>query len=253
MKSFGADILPNLALWGVLLGVLFLCIRQGWRRGNLLLKLSALLLLVLSLPVSSRVATEFWAVVPQEINASQPPQNMAVLVFGGGLGADDHGNVWPSGNSLTRGFEGARLATQLGAPLLITGGTPHGKGVSEADTIAEFLTSKGFPDRIYREKNSINTWENAVNSLAVLQQNGWAGVYAVTDIVHARRAIACLRAAGFPRVLFWPAGVLSAPAIGATDFLPTVSALSRWRILSYEISAVAYYVLTGRIEVSDIF
>jgi uncharacterized SAM-binding protein YcdF (DUF218 family) len=253
MKSFGADILPNLALWGVLLGVLFLCIRQGLRRGNLLLKLSALLLLVLSLPVSSRIASEIWAVEAQDFGLSQPSPNMAVLVFGGGLGSDDHGNIWPSGNSLMRGFEGMWLAARLSAPLLITGGAPHGKGVSEAETIAEFLNSKGFPDRIYIEKNSVNTWENAVNSYAIFQQNGWAGVYAVTDMVHSRRAVASLQAAGFPRVHFWPAGVKPATGVGAEDFLPTVSGLSRWRILGYEISATVYYSITGRITLADIF
>jgi uncharacterized SAM-binding protein YcdF (DUF218 family) len=253
MKTLGADILPNLALWGVFLGVLLLGIRQGWGRGNLLLKLSALLMLILSLPVSSKIAADIWALEAQNGDMSQPPPNMAVLVFGGGLGTDEHGNVWPSGNSLMRGFEGSRLAARLSAPLMITGGAPHGKGVSEAETIAEFLNSKGFPDRIYIEKNSVNTWDNAVNSYAIFQQKGWAGVYAVTDMVHSRRAVASLRAAGFPRVHFWPAGVKPATGVGAADFLPTVSGLSRWRIMSYEISAVAYYVVVGRIGFADIF
>jgi len=253
MKSFGADILPNLALWGVLLGVLFLCIRQGLRRGNLLLKLSALLLLVLSLPVSSRIASEIWAVEAQDFGLSQPSPNMAVLVFGGGLGSDDHGNIWPSGNSLMRGFEGMWLANTLGAPLLISGGITHGEGRSEAEAIAEFLNFRGFSGKIYVERESLNTWENANNSYAILRQNGWTGLYAVTDMIHSRRAVACLRAAGVSDVRFWPTGSGPAAVIDAADFLPTVSGLSRWRILGYEISATVYYSITGRITLADIF
>ena len=105
----------------------------------------------------------------------------------------------------------------------------------------------------FQEGGGLNTWENANNSYAILRQNGWTGLYAVTDMIHSRRAVACLRAAGVSDVRFWPTGSGPAAVIDAADFLPTVSGLSRWRIMSYEISAVAYYVMVGRIEFSDIF
>ncbi|MDF1750198.1 MAG: YdcF family protein [Alphaproteobacteria bacterium] len=251
MKAFGTDILPNLALWGLFLGAIIIWVRGGWTRGSLLLKISVLSLFILSVPVSSRLFTQLWARDGIEGGAVQAIPNMAVLVFGAGLGSDEHGHVWPSGNTLARGFAGMWLANSLAAPILITGGVTDGAGPSEAELIAEYLVFKGLKSPVFIEKNSLNTYENAINSYEIMKQNQWAGFYAVTDPLHSRRAVACLRAAGVPVVIFSLES--KAVVIGIGDFLPTVGGLNRWRGLGYEITASLYYILVGRIGFADVF
>lgn len=98
---------------------------------------------------------------------------------------------------------------------------------SEAEVIAGFLNEFGIDStKIVLESASRNTHENAVNSLAVMQENEISSALLVTSALHMPRAAAVFRRAG---VNFTPASIdtlSSSLARGSIfAFLPTSKAL----------------------------
>lgn len=68
---------------------------------------------------------------------------------------------------------------------------------SEAEVIGGFLNEFGIDSaNIVLESDSRNTHENAINSLAVMQKNGFSSALLVTSALHMPRAAAVFRRAG---------------------------------------------------------
>ncbi len=67
----------------------------------------------------------------------------------------------------------------------------------EAEVIEEFLNEFGIDSAdIMLESDSRNTRENAINSLAIMQKNGFSSALLVTSALHMPRAAAAFRQAG---------------------------------------------------------
>lgn len=82
---------------------------------------------------------------------------------------------------------------------LLSGGSPTARptDVVEARVLARTLERWGVDrSRIIVDDRAQNTWENATQSLAFARSRGWRRIVAVTSAFHARRAMACYRAAG---------------------------------------------------------
>ena len=91
--------------------------------------------------------------------------------------------------------------------ILVSGGRPVSQldSRSEADVIAGFLREFGIDDAdIVLEREARNTHENAVNSLALMQENGFSSALLVTSALHMPRAAAVFRKAG---VTFSPVSI----------------------------------------------
>lgn len=98
---------------------------------------------------------------------------------------------------------------------------------SEAEVIAGFLVEFGVDDAyILLESKARNTRENAVNSLARMQESGYSSALLVTSALHMPRAAAVFRKAG---VTFTPVSIdsLGSSIEGRTifAFLPNSKAL----------------------------
>jgi uncharacterized SAM-binding protein YcdF (DUF218 family) len=92
------------------------------------------------------------------------------------------------------------------ARLLFTGGSASldANAVKEADIAKELFLSLGVdPQRMLFERNSRNTWENAVDSLPIGQPKDGETWVLVTSAWHMPRAVGCFRRAGW-KVIPYP-------------------------------------------------
>ena len=83
--------------------------------------------------------------------------------------------------------------------ILISSGQPivQEDAKSEAEVIEGFLNEFGIDSaNIVLESDSRNTRENAINSLAIMQKNGFSSALLVTSALHMPRAAAVFRQAG---------------------------------------------------------
>ncbi|MDY7013863.1 MAG: YdcF family protein [Cyanobacteriota bacterium] len=142
------------------------------------------------------------------------PQADAIVILGGSLRP-----VSPPRTTVEVSEQGDRvlyaayLYKQKKAPYIIASGGRvqwRGGGPSEALDMANFLTEIGVPrDAILLEPDSLNTYQNAVNTRQILQRRNFKRVLLVTSALHMPRAIA----------IFKKQGVDAIPA--PTDFLVT--------------------------------
>ncbi|MCU0495936.1 MAG: YdcF family protein [Anaerolineae bacterium] len=109
-----------------------------------------------------------------------------IIVLGSGLRRDGS-----AGDALYRRTLWAAEAWQADrAPaILCTGGRSEQQRHSEASVCREILIENGVPETaIYLEDQSRSTEENAINSKAILQANGWQQALLITDAFHMLRA-----------------------------------------------------------------
>lgn len=202
-----------------------LLVGAGWallgrrpRLGRLLVGGGLLLLLVLALPVVGDAMMR--TLEGEPIRAEQLKQAQAIVVLGGGRyrNAPEYGEDTVGDYTLARLRYAARLQKQTGLPLLVTGGTPDGPGLSEGELMRRVLTHEfGVPVR-WVEGASDNTWENAQFSAAMLKRDSISRVVLVTHAWHMPRAVP----------LFTAAGIVATPAptlfhnkpLGPLGFVP---------------------------------
>lgn len=120
-------------------------------------------------------------------SATDNPQPAdVILVLGSGLNPNN-----TPGRALTRrSLRGAQLYAEGYAPVVIcTGGYTERRARSEADACGELLRANGVPaEAILLEEGSRSTEENALNTQAILEANGWSRVLLVSDGYHLLRA-----------------------------------------------------------------
>lgn len=113
------------------------------------------------------------------------------------LGASVVGHCAPGYNAVRRAILGIRQwREQPRSVLIFTGGT--GQPCPVAEAMARFARDVGVPaDRIRVETASINTYENAEFTSALLRQWRLSRVLLVTDHLHMRRSAAAFARSGF--------------------------------------------------------
>jgi uncharacterized SAM-binding protein YcdF (DUF218 family) len=132
-----------------------------------------------------------------------------IVVLGAGLRRDN-----TPGPALTRRSARAAELWQAGyAPVIVcSGGKPGNRTRSEADACAELLRGDGVPDSaILLEDTSRSTEENAIETDAILQANGWDSAVVVSDGFHLLRATRLFEQAGITAFAS-PAGVEPPPS-----------------------------------------
>lgn len=171
--------------------------------------------------------------------AATPAQ--AIVVLGGGLHED--GPEYGAGptvhqRTLGRVRYAAYLARQTGLPVLASGG--HGQQAkahdpAEADLMKAILEQEFGLRAVSTETRSRNTWENALNSAALLRERRIDTILLVTSAAHLPRAIIAFHAQGL-RVI--PAPTLffqdQIEPLDAESWLPSVTAIATVYYASYE-------------------
>jgi uncharacterized SAM-binding protein YcdF (DUF218 family) len=135
-------------------------------------------------------------------------------------------------------------ATHL--PILITGGTPHPGGISEATLMAEALNRYFGIQARWIEDKSLTTAGNALFSHQILARERINRIFLVTNAMHLRRARESFEKAGF---------VVIGAAMGYATDLGSEGSLEGWvpstegwlvtSQLVHEIVGLAWYKLRG--------
>lgn len=235
-KLLSALVLPPTSL--LLLSMLgLLLIRRRPRFGATLAWVGVLAILVLSLPITAAKLMNIASVAPPlDYGAAREAQ--AIVILGGGRRhAPEYGGETVSEWTLERVRYGAKVARELGLPILVTGGVVYGEGTSEAALMSLALqTSFGTPPK-WIEGRSRDTHENAVFSAEMLRSVGIDTVVLVTHDYHQRRSLAEFAATGIRAI---PAPVTLAPDSRDRTFLEHLPNAGSLRL-----SALALHELLG--------
>jgi uncharacterized SAM-binding protein YcdF (DUF218 family) len=161
----------------------------------------------------------------------------AIVILGGGTRRDapEYGGDTLGILTLERVRYGARLAKEIGLPVLVTGGSTYG-GTTEAQLMRDALQREFGVAVRWEENRSRTTHENALYSAALLRAAGVGKVILVAHAFDMRRATAEFAAAGIVTV---PAatGIPSRGPTRVLDFMPGISGLQGSYYALYEILA----------------
>ncbi|MEW6165486.1 MAG: YdcF family protein [Pseudomonadota bacterium] len=209
----------------------WLALRRRPRLARLLVGTGFVLLWAQALPVVGNALLR--GLEGETLDMTQARQAQAIVVLGGGRyrAAPEYGGDTVSDGTLPRLRYAAKLHRETGLPLLVTGGTPDGAGLSEGEAMRRVLVDElGVPVR-WVEDASINTRENARFSVELLQRDGATRILLVTHAWHMPRAQHAFAATGLTVV---PAPTLfHERPLTPLDFLPqgygnTRLALHEW-------------------------
>jgi len=210
LLSFLAEPGTDLVLL-ILLGLIFADIFR-WRRGRAFAWLGALGLVALAmLPVDD------WLTAPLEARFpsvhAMPERIDGIIVLGGAVDPEmtaRHG-MPALGDAAERVTTFVSLARRYpDAKLVFSGGSGHLLGgPPEADAAARLFADLGLdPDRVLFERESRDTYENAVDSLRLATPKAGETWVLITSATHMPRAVGVFRKVGWP-VLPWPVGYKS--------------------------------------------
>jgi uncharacterized SAM-binding protein YcdF (DUF218 family) len=242
----GALILPPGSLLLLLLLGLLLR-RRFYRSGQSLIYAALILLWLICTPIISNALIRLYEYTPAlEVSALAHSKAKAIVILGGGRYPDapEYGGDTVSVLTLERIRYGAWLQSKTKLPILVTGGNLGEAGRPAEAVLMQQALEKSFLAVVYWvEKESRNTYENAINSKAMLDKEGIDNVILVTHAVHMPRSIEAFAHAGFS-VTPAPLGYLShAPSFGIMDFLPSAKSLYRMRRCLHELVGKWWYEL----------
>lgn len=167
----------------------------------------------------------------------------AIVILGGGTyfhAPEYAGQDTVSHLTLERLRYGAKLYRETGRPILVSGGTPKGNPISEAQQMRAVLKQEFHIPVRWTEEASNNTFENARRSYSVLQKAGVRKIYLVTHAWHMLRAAAIFRRAGF-EVIEAPTGFATRHRTDLIAFLPQADALRDSKIFVHEVVGLLWY------------
>lgn len=246
----------------VLLLVCFLAYMRSYWLGTTLLALTAVLLVILSLPLTAHMimrelqtyakpldleaaGNTARAAAKNPKDAPMSPQAIVVLGAGRYSEAPEYGNQdTVSKLGLVRLRYAAELQRRTSLPILVSGGAPDGEKTSEAELMREALVNDFRVSVKWVEGDSRNTHENAVYSAAQLGTTKIDHVYLVTHAWHMRRAAKAFEKIGI-RVTPAPTGfhTLSQKSRELYAYLPSTEGMNQTRIALHEKLAFFWYGL----------
>lgn len=199
-------------------------------------------LYLLSMPLTGTFLLQRWETPPGEVEQATAAQ--AIVVLGGGkyAQAPEYGGDTVSTMGLVRLRYAAVLHRRTSLPVLISGGSPEGSPVDEAQAMRQVLEQDFAVPVRWREGGSANTLENARLTHRVLQAEGIRRICLVTHAWHMPRARLAFEHAGFE--------VIAAPTAHATryrltvlDLLPDPAALRDSALFFHEVIGTVWYRL----------
>jgi uncharacterized SAM-binding protein YcdF (DUF218 family) len=243
-----ALLIPPLNL--VPLGLAGWMLGRRWPRfGRAVAGLALAGLFVLSMPVvGNALLASLEAGLPRDIT---PPgkkgpdiRPAAIVVLSGDAAYAGPGGLLPDDGigrlTLERMRAGAILHRLTDLPLLVTGGRLEADAPPIAEQMARALQQDFATPVQWVEPKSIDTWQNAEFSAALLRQSGISAVYLVSDAWHIRRAAIAFRHFGIA-VFPAPMRYTRAPLLEADGFVPHMTALASSYFALHEWIGCAWY------------
>ena len=144
--------------------------------------------------------------------------------------------------TLEREQAGAALARRTGLPVLVTGGALQPWSPPLAEIMATSMAQDFNVPVKWREQNSLDTWQNATLSAAILHQAGICTVYLVTHAWHMKRALVAFRRAGITAIAA-PVAIDTKPNFRAGAFVPGARAWLESYYAMHELIGWAWYAI----------
>ena len=232
-------------------GLLALLFWRHRRVARILVLVHLVFLGICSMPLVSNMLTVWWEsdFPPTAVDVS--PEADAAVILGGATGSAGAPRLVPELiASSDRVLHGARLFRAGKVPLVVVsaGNLPWlDSGVSEAQRIRALLVEWGVDgSAVLLDEGSRNTYENALNTKALLAVHGMERVLLVTSAWHMKRALETFRTAGIDVIPspadFWgTAGLVPDPL----DLFPSADALAGTTVVFKEMVGVLYYRWRG--------
>ena len=184
------------------------------------------------------------------------PRAGAIVLLGGAIAPPHPPYYWTDLNgAVDRIFHAARLWRAGKAPIVVSsgGGGPYiGGPQTPSEAMADVLVELGVSrDAIVLEKQSRNTYENALYSKQLLDERGIRDVLVVTSASHMLRALAVFRSLGLHAIPA-PTDYEGGGAIDytwPTVWIPDAGALVGTGMAMKEYLGIAVYTLRGWIHV----
>jgi uncharacterized SAM-binding protein YcdF (DUF218 family) len=217
-------------------------LRSRPRAGHALLVAGTAGLYLLSMPLTGTFLLQHWETPPGEVEHATAAQAIVVLGAGKYPQAPEYGGDTVTPTTLVRLRYAAVLHRRTGLPILVSGGSPEGSSIDEAQTMRRVLEQEFGTTVRWSENQSANTLENARLTHRMLQQEGIRRICLVTHAWHMPRARLAFEHAGFE--------VIAAPTAHATryrltvmDMLPDPGALLDSALFFREVIGTVWYRL----------
>ncbi len=214
------------------------------RGGRVLMAVSLVGLLLFALPAVSGCLIVLLETGFDKMPVPALPAQAIVI-----LSADQQRVITPDGVgwhvgglTLEREAAGVVLARQTHLPILVTGGVIRDHAPPLAEQMAANLDQAFLTQVQWREDRSVDTWQNAVFSAAILRAQGIDRIYLVTHAWHMRRALLAFRRAGLvatPRVVQRDA----VPDLRTVSFLPSARGWQESYYAMHELLGWAWYAV----------
>lgn len=148
--------------------------------------------------------------------------------------------------TLERAASAYKLYRETGLPIVISGGAPFSAG-PESEAAAAWLKELGVPaDRIFAEKSSRDTKENARYSVKLCGEKGYKRIVLLTSAYHMPRAVFLFGKAGAGEITPFPVSKRSGAPFFLNDWLPGNGVTEARMALNEYLGLAWYRVLLGR-------
>jgi uncharacterized SAM-binding protein YcdF (DUF218 family) len=181
------------------------------------------------------------ALMESQINELKRAPKTTIVVLGGGrrVLAPEYGMSALRPRTIERLRYGLWLARETSLPLGFSGGLGHGAlpGPTEAEIAARTAEREFGRKLAWTESESRDTRENAIKTVALLQQAGIEQVVVVTEAYHMRRSIENFEraaAGSHLRIVAAPMGMPAPGRLRALDWLPSVAGFERTQLALHE-------------------
>lgn len=237
-----AFLLPPLNLLLIALAGLLLWHRHP-RIARTLLGSAFILLWLLSTPFLAESLLQTLEGSPTAMTIKGESADAIVVLSGGSyFNAPEYSSDTVGSASLERIRYAAKLYRDANKPILLTGGTPLGNNVPEAQQMKQVLEQEFNTPVRWIEGESDNTLQSARNSYQILQKEGIKRIYLVTHAWHMPRSVQVFQAAGFEVVLA-PTAFTTRYKTDLMSFIPNADALADSRIYMHEMIGIVWYRL----------
>ncbi len=216
--------------------ILALLLLLAGRRARPLAVLALLVTAVLGMPL---VATALLNSLTPPPPAPGPAPAAIVVLSGDAIRVGGPVDLEPGLLTLDRLRAAASLHRSTGLPILVSGGSFLGAQTTLASMMASSLRDDFRVPVQWEEDRSVDTWQNAEFSAAILKPAGITRIYLVTHDWHMRRSLLAFRASGLDpvaapvRPAYTPPFSWRQVVVTASAWLNSYYALHEWVGLAY--------------------
>lgn len=239
---------PGISIALLILGLI--AITRFYTTGKILIILSFALLILFSLPITANILNGL--LEPDDILSLKELKQTnakAIVVLGAGRykNALEYEKLTDSisSSALTRLSYGVYLHKKSAIPLLLSGGSPRGRLLSEASIMQTALKNMFGLKAKWLDGNSSNTWNNAKFSAQILAKHKIKNIILVTHADHIPRARMAFEHFGLT-VTIAPLGFKAKNKDNGytlLDFLPSARAMNNSSAAMHEFIGYLWYIV----------